>query len=463
MRGLGFVVVLVLLAGCLSGNGGSDDGEDEPHMDPPFPFVPPEPDFDFTTIVDPDHGAHEVPQLHAASHGLTLVGHVGMQELVGPTVRGSITQVDVWGDWAVVSGMEGGVAFILVDISDRTDPQAVSWYPSTADGWTARFSDDGNYVFYGCQTLGPLNPQSSVQGTCEDPEALHAPGEEGNGVIVVNVTDREDPRFVDFLPLQGSHNIFVTSINGTDLVITEATEIVGFDRAAGRLELLSEVQGVHDATVARHPVTGVPYLFVGAGEMSIYDLSDPTLPQLVYEGTGEEGWTGWHEQTVVPGLVDGRWVVALAGESFVGTGGETLPDAVDIVNITDPSQPELLGSWTPPFAPATPWVSYLFSIHEMAATPTGQVAVAWYHGGVWVLDVSTQARQEGPITLAGYQPNMLMNVVPATFAQVPIPVVPFVWGAGWTSDGYLVVPDMHTGLYILEPDWGLIPGADGGQ
>ena len=30
-------------------------------------------------------------------------------------------------------------------------------------------------------------------------------------------------------------------------------------------------------------------------------------------------------------------------------------------------------------------MSYLYSVHEIAATPTGQVAIAWYHGGVWVL------------------------------------------------------------------------------
>jgi hypothetical protein len=38
-----------------------------------------------------------------------------------------------------------------------------------------------------------------------------------------------------------------------------------------------------------------------------------------------------------------------------------------------------------------------------------------------------------------------------------------VWGAGWTADGHLVVPDMHTGVYVLEPEWGLHPALDSGQ
>jgi len=53
--------------------------------------------------------------------------------------------------------------------------------------------------------------------------------------------------------------------------------------------------------------------------------------------------------------------------------------------------------------------------------------------------------------------------LPSTFAQTPVPYVPFVWASGWTSDGYLVVPDMHTGVYVLKPEWGLHPALDSGQ
>ena len=111
-----------------------------------------------------------------------------------------------------------------------------------------------------------------------------------------------------------------------------------------------------------------------------------------------------------------------------------------------------------------PWASYLYSVHEMAATPTGQISIAWYHAGAWVIDVSTQTRQGGPVTLAAFPPHEeLAAFPPAMFVQVPLPYVPFVWSAGWDSRGYLVVPDMHTGLYVLEPSWGLHPAVDTGQ
>ena len=426
--------------------------------------VPPEPDFDFGSVIEPDHAGHSVPALHEDGYGLSLAGHVGVGELLLLTTRGSITAVDVWQDYAVVSGMEGGLAFAIVDISDPANPQAIGWAPSAADGWTARFSDDGQYVFYGCQMLTGLGyAPSAVVGTCEDPEAPHLPNENPAGVSVWDVSDKSDPKFVTFTAVGGSHNIYVANIAGADYVFTSSVAILRFDRATQSLVELENLPGTHDVTVVQHPITKDWLLFTGTGELAIYNVNDPAEPQVVFEGTGSEGWTGWHDQVLVPGVVDGRAILLLSGESFVGTGGEALPDIVSVVDLTNPADPVLLSQWQPPFAPVVPWASYLYSVHEMAATPTGQVAIAWYHAGVWVIDVSTQARQGGPVTLAAYQPHEPMDVVPSTFVQTPLPYVPMVWGAGWSRAGHLIVPDMHTGVYVLEPSWGLHPGLDSGQ
>ncbi|MEK6985061.1 MAG: hypothetical protein AABX89_01590 [Candidatus Thermoplasmatota archaeon] len=465
------VLALLFVSGCLGAANDEPSSSGSPANGAPEPVVPPQPDFDFSTVIQPDHGAHEVAALHTAGHGLTQVGYTSIQELLPLGVRGSITQVDVQGDWAVVSGMEGGLAFVLVDLSDPTDPVATSWYPSAADGWTARLSEDGNYVFYGCQMLGATGDvTATVRGTCEDPTAIHAPSTSNPaGVVVVDVRDKTNPKFVDFLATGGSHNIQYAFIGGVDTIFTSAVTILTFDRTAGELTQVADVPGRHDATLARHPTTGQWLLLTGTGELSIYNVDNPADPQMLFEGTSDMGWTGWHEQTVVPQLVDGKFVVVLAGESFVGTGdltgaeGSSLPDTIFIADITDPANPTLLGSWQPPLDPRLPWVSYLYSVHEIAATPTGQVAIAWYHGGVWVLDISTEERQISPVTLAVFQPHEEMTALPpSTFAQVPVPVVPFVWGTGWHRSGHLIVPDMHTGLYVLEPAWGLHPGGEGG-
>src|ERR1041385_1625546 len=213
---LAVTIAFALLAGCLSAKPAGQAGAGAAAFPP---VVPDKPGFDFSTVVPADHQAHMLPELHTAGHGLDLTGFAPIQSILPTGVRGSITQVDVWGDYALVSGMEGGLGFAIVDVKDRAHPQAVSFYPSTADGWSRGFSDDGNYVFYGCQTLGPIGyPTSNVQGTCEDPSAVHAPGGEGNGVVAVDVSDKAHPKFVAYLALNGSHNVQTANIDGEDYV-----------------------------------------------------------------------------------------------------------------------------------------------------------------------------------------------------------------------------------------------------
>lgn len=460
------LAILLTAAGCASTTDDSATPPPTTSSGPTFePFTPPDPNFDFTTVIDPDHGGHSIPELHTNEHGARLVGYASIQEILPLGVRGSITQVDIHGTLAAVSGMEGGLAFALVDIANPTAPQAVGWYPSSADGWTARFSDDGKYVYYGCQRTTSADPTTLIGGTCLDPEAQTTPlDDKPGGIVAVDVTDPTNPTFVDFLPGPAAHNIQVSEINGTDTIFTNGVQIIQFNRTTNKLGVVAEIGGVHDATSFRHPITGEWLMATGTGELTLYNVDNPANPIPIFEGTGSEGWTGWHEQTVVPGIVDGKVIMLGAGESFAGTGGETLPDVVSVIDITEPSTPRLLGTWQPDFRPVTPWPMYWYSAHEMAATPTGQVAMGWYHGGVWVFDVSDSSRQAAPMTLAALQPhNMFTALPPSTFPQVPVPVVPYVWGAGWDSRGYLIVPDMHTGLYVYEPDWGLIPGLDGGQ
>src|SRR5690348_17027734 len=115
MRSAVLVVLLLSLAGagCLSD---STNNQVPAGMEEFAPFVPPEPDFDFSTVVEPDHASHSLPSLHTAGHGLDLVGHTGVGDLLPTTTRGSITAIDIWDHYAVVSGMEGGLAFVIVDI-----------------------------------------------------------------------------------------------------------------------------------------------------------------------------------------------------------------------------------------------------------------------------------------------------------------------------------------------------------
>jgi len=458
------ILSVAVFAGCMSDTPPVSPGNDvAPVLVNPFPPLVPEiPSFDFSTIVDPDHAGHEVPALHTDSHGLSLTGHTGVGAILPPGMRGSITQIDVWNGYAVVPGMEQGPAFVIVDIRDPAHPKPVSYWPTIADGWTARFSDDGDYLFYGCQVLGPPNSAGSPgRGTCRDPYAVTGQTSSPAGVSVFDVKDKARPKFVDFVETAGSHNIQSANINGTDYVFTAKTTILKFDRATQRIYQVAEVPGTHDATVMRHPVSGDWLLYTGTKELAIYNVNEPASPSVVLEGGTWKDGTGWHDQVPFPYLVDGRALLALAGETGINPAGG-VPDAITIVDITDPAKPVKLSTWKPPFAGMVPWNSYTFSVHEMAATPQGQLATSWYHGGVWVLDLSTKERQEKPAILAAYQPSKDINVTPSNFVQTPVPLVPFAWSVAWDQRGYVVVPDMHTGVYVLEPAWGLHAVLDGG-
>lgn len=455
---MGFVV-----AGCLDANA-APQNEAPPAVElPPGahpPFTVPKPGFDFTTVIDPNHGAHHLPSLHTVGHGLKLAGHTGIGDILPEGMRGSITQIDVWDGYALVPGMEQGPAFVIVDISDPQKPKPVSYAPTIADGWTARFSKDGDYVFYGCQVVAYGNPRGNVVGDCRDPNTPHPGTSPQAGISVWDVRDKAKPKFVDFVPAAGSHNIFAESIDGVDVVVTASTEIITFDREAGKLEIVARVPGRHDATISKHPITHDWLLYTGTGELAIYNINNPAEPETVLEAGAWTGGVGWHDQVPFPAVVDGRVLLALAGENFASPQG--VPGVITIADITDPANPAKLSEWHAPWEGMVPWGSYTYSEHEMAATPQGQLATSWYHGGVWVLDLSTKERQENPVTVAAYQPHEEINVTPSTFAQTPVPQVPFVWSAAWDQRGYLVIPDMHTGVYVMEPDWGLIPMRDGG-
>src|SRR5687768_16854948 len=124
MRGT-LVLVALALAGCVAAPASTvDPGATTQQASEPL--MPPAHEFDFSTIVDPDHASHLAPHLHAAGHGLAQVGHTGIGELLPPGVTGSITAIDVAGAYALVAGYQGALAFAIVDVSDPAAPQPVS-------------------------------------------------------------------------------------------------------------------------------------------------------------------------------------------------------------------------------------------------------------------------------------------------------------------------------------------------
>lgn len=454
------LALALLAAGCLAPDASAPDGAVEDASRAAAPA------FDGAGIIEPDHADHVASSAHEKGHDLALVGHASLADALPPGIAGSISSIDVLDGWAVVAGVDGGLAFALVDLRDPAAPVAVSSVAARSHGWGARFSADGDFVFYACtlitQYFAPVPVSVPAPGECDLDAAARLPAPLSSRILVYDVKDRAAPKFVTSIGARGTHNLNTALIDGEQLVVTDAAEIFRWDNATGTMEKLSEVPGLHDASVARHPVTGQWLLYTGAGGggFAIYDVDDPRNPSPVFSGV-VDGAVGWHEQTPFPEAIDGRALLALGGETIESPGG--LEDHVSIVDITDPTNPTLVGTWAPPFSPSGPWVQYQWSLHEMAATPDGHLAVAWYHAGVWVLDATTMERAGALGPVAAYQPHEPGDITPARFPLVPVPTYPNVWGVGWDARGLLVVPDMHSGVYVLEPEWADVRALDSGQ
>jgi hypothetical protein len=309
-RGFAFLMVLGL-SGCLGAVDPTGVAPTTESVATAFePFSVPQPEFDFKKIVDSEHLAgHAAPALHTAAYGLRQVGHTGVQSILPPGMKGSITQIDVWNHYAVVAGFDGGPAFIIIDIQDPKAPKPVSYTTTMSYGWSARFSEDGKYVFFGCQVVDSTNypPQGRIVGDCQDAQKVHggttAPP---MGVSVYNVEDKSRPRFVHWVATKGTHNLQAAMIDGVDIVVTNFADIVKFDRGAQKLEVLTTVPGRHDSTIVQHPITKDWLLITGGREFAIYNINDPAEPFAVVEPEQWKDGVGWHEQVTRPAGVGGR-------------------------------------------------------------------------------------------------------------------------------------------------------------
>lgn len=454
------VLLTAGLAGCLGQDTtpASDGDGQAPGEDGNGTFVPPKPAYEFMDAIDVNHPDHQNPRSHQAGHGFKVVGYTDFSEVYAPEQQGGWTEIDVQGHLAAVASYAGFNGITIVDISDPTTPTPLSLIPSAGDDYDARISDDGRFVFFGCQG-GAGEDTMGAAGDCRG-TGPQAPSEQTSGVLAYDITDPEDPAFAGFVPGVSTHNVWTDTIGGEIYVFTNGVEILRFDPGAdpkAAFTQVAEVPGGHDAFVNQHPVTGEHLLYTtGNSSFAIYNVSDPADPQVLVEEGPDV--TGWHKQVASAELVDGRVLLVVGGEVFrdeEGTLDGSPPPMITVLDATDPRQPEVLSQWTLPVSDLPPWVNYRFSPHNVDITPHGQVAVAWNHAGIWVFDVSTHERQDEPMTLAFHQPNRIPPARLPTVNPTGDVSTPRVWGGMWDHHGYLVVPDMYSGLYVLEPEWGL--------
>ena len=444
-------LVVMLVAGCLSGNDGGNG--DEPGTHAPT-TGPSRGNCDFANAIVDQHD-HADASLHQGFCDMDLVGHTFMDEAaeVG-TLGGGFIDVSISDDgYAFVSNWGPGRSMSIVDVRDPSAPRHVSdfWaYPllagtqaGAASHWDVSSFREGDLV---------VLPSQASTGT----DSLGEGNEpSGGGLFLVNTQDKESPYLESFTAVLdqdalvpvGVHNANALEINGTRYVaastangVTILFQVEG-EPGSRTLREVSRVAGMHDTTVQVHPITGQTILYgAEGGGVVLTDISDPANPQVIVE-YDDDRLVAYHQVVPSDVLIDGRHYTISATET------QDAPIKFSILDTTNPAEPEYAGEWILPGNEHLTGTggAYRFSPHNLDFD-RGRIYIGHYHAGVWVIDVSSTARIANPVTLGYYQPHRQEAFVPRTPMGADVPAV---WAATRGPDGYIYAIDVNTGLYIL--------------
>lgn len=427
---------------------------------------------------------HTDPSLHTGSQGLRFVAWDSLiPDEIGEEGFAGLRIVDHYA-YLATDGAHAG--FLIVDISDPTQPRLVSQY-TTPGGASQEAvpSADGNWVFLNLQRV------PAAADIAADPTRGT-----GAGIQIIDVRDKENPRFESFVPVEilGSHVMFYTEIGGKPYVIyngqplrqglptgdvytpppgnvvkiAEFREVAGVHTLVTVSEFLLEdsltamvQQGCfpHDQWAEEHPLTGQHLLYVAywdCGAVTI-DISDPTMPVLldVEKEMAPSTRNRVHFYRPDPTLRDGK-VVAYSGPEIDLSPGE--PGYVRAYDVTDPTDVSQIGWWRLPGEVEND-KPFLFTPHNFDYRGD-LMALAHYHAGLWVLNISDPT---APHAIAYYLPHGDHDhpydgpEVWRKTPNFPEPYFPNVYEAKFytsPTDGqeYILVSERGSGLYVLQLD-----------
>lgn len=306
---------------------------------------------------------------------------------------------------------------------------------------------------------------------------------------VVDIRDRTAPSFSSVFPvdLLGTHNMDVVEIDGEVYVFYVGQPLtnhppgnyVGIARFAEagdgaylvkvaeyRFEEAAVEPGrsfPHDVLVQQHPITKQWLAYISHWESGavIVDVSNPLVPtQLsVHDDPAPSEVSNIHWIMQEPRPRGGSQVIAWSapeiGQLDSGSG------IIRAYDVSDPDVIEQIGFWELPGDVTIP-DRYIFSPHTaIPDMERGLLAVAHYHAGVWLLDITDPT---DPLPVAYYFPvgNETEPYDGAIWWKKPNfspdGYLPNAYMARWHEpDGLLWVSERGTGLYALNYT-GPVPG-----
>jgi hypothetical protein len=345
-------------------------------------------------------------------------------DLLGEWRNGG-AEITAYGDLIYV--MRGGAVQVL-NVSDPKNIVEVSEIKGAHGVLDVKLSHDGRYLFVGDDQEGSAPP-------------LGGRGPFVGGFYVYDVEDPTDAKLVAYLPIgprRGPHMVAYHQYpDGREVLFGANADvsIAQFDRGTGTLTQLARYspdlvtgfnrepyvidalyQGwAHDMFLETEP-DGSVFMYVANWDagLRIVDVTDPSKPvELGSWNDFGEGQSG-NLHSVAADWIDGhRIVVGSCEVGFAVVGGVGYaqgaePGLLYVWNATDPSAPELLGTWENPESikaggrPAPLFDEPVRSTHNLQFED-GAVYLAHYGLGSFVLDVSTPETWAMPSMLGYYQ------------------------------------------------------------
>jgi hypothetical protein len=395
---------------------------------------------------------HSDVTLHTNSYQLTMTDH---QPLAGSATHSSGAHaLDVEAGWlfaAVYGGtadVEGGV--FIFNVSDPLHQQQVGRYrfPGALGGdRSMEATPDASFVVLGTE---PVDCAGHV-----------APA--GPGLWLLDVRDKANPVAVDYLPeATGVHSVTIHRIGGEDYVfgLMPGQNVVHIDksRPKPRLVPIAELPIGHDSAVMDDPLlAGKTLLYAsnGGAGFDIWDVSNPAQPTKV------AGWNipnrpagKYYIHTGAVAFIDGRRIAVVTSEDW----GD-YPSALWVLDATDLHAIDTISNWSAPGDHPADGLRY--SMHNPRFDGSTLI-LAYYHGGVWALDLGTQAKREHPLVVGQYEPNVSNGWKPqptdthavsdAQCGKFNLADAPLVFDVE-VGNGAIYAADLPTGLYTLKPGW----------
>lgn len=478
------LLMVPALAGCLSGDGGGGGGglfnrnEDHGLMPTahPMPF-------------GGDHDHADANQ-HRFAENARLVDHDDLQRFWGDEddiqhhldlgyvvgahamdVHGDRLVVAVFGNHDDTGGQQG---FHLFDISDPESMVHLAFHRAgTAVGGdrTIAFGPNGDYVFLGfeggarpgIQAVDVRNPSNVHEVAFWSDPTGYGPHTVAAGeidgvthvfalVFGVTILSFEDEQFTEV-------SRFATA---DEFAVTDAAQFIDPTDPGNQYFTSYALRSVyaHDTNFYYDPVTEKPLLLVAYAYdgMKVLDLSNPQFPTMIGRWLPPQDTAHKHYTHSVNAerMETGELIIVVGTETFEEE-NQQLPSPVWILDGTamvaadaqiDESgfaEPEYLGTWTnPDNAPAGELTS---SVHFFRQQD-GLLYLSHYHGGVWVIDLRTDADRVRPEHVAYIMPITRNTVVPPEDCCVgfPLAAVPMVFDVAVDRNGVVYAADIIQGV-----------------